>query len=105
MYPRTTAEVIDLSPQLLQIRRSRRRARLHTVLALWTQYAAIGALLLYGALRLLISPGAAPGAYRGPLALLWPASFLLLLVSYASDLLLWPTITISQQADGFNRRG
>ena len=40
-------------------------------------------------LRLTLFDAAPLGAYSGPLALLWPISFLLLLTSYVSDLLLW----------------
>ncbi len=83
------SRVIDLSPYLRRRRRDRRRAALHTVLAIWTQYLSLGCLLLYAALRPLLGGGAALGTYSGPLSLLWPASFFLLLTSYCSDLLLW----------------
>lgn len=84
-----TAKVIDFAPYLLRSRRDHRREQLYTVLALWTQYASLGALVLYGLLRLVLCPGVAPGCYSGPLALLWPLSFAFLLTSYVSDLLLW----------------
>ena len=83
------AKVIDLSPYLAKARRDRRRDRLYTIFALWTQYLSLAALLLYGLLRLTVCRAAAPGCYSGPLAVLWPISFALLLTSYLSDLLLW----------------
>ena len=87
--PGGASRVIDLAPYLRRRRRDRRRAALHTVLAVWTQYLSLGCLLLYAALRLPLGGGAALGTYSGPLALLWPLSFLLLLTSYCCDLLLW----------------
>ena len=87
--PAGASKVIDLAPYLRRRRRDRRRAALHTVLAVWTQYLSLGCLLLYAALRPLLGGGAALGTYSGPLFLLWPASFFLLLTSYCSDLLLW----------------
>ena len=83
------SRVIDLTPHLRRRRRDRRQALLHTILAVWTQYLSLGCLLLYAALRPLLGGGAALGTYSGPLSLLWPASFFLLLTSYCSDLLLW----------------
>lgn len=83
------SKVIDLTPHLAEVRRSRRRDRIYTLCALWTQYLSLAALLLYGLLRLTVCRDAAPGCYSGPLALLWPLSFALLLTSYLSDLLLW----------------
>jgi len=85
----TASRIIDMTGHFTQARRSRRRAQMHTVLALWTQYGAIGALIAYFLLRALMYPALAAGQYSGPLALLWPLSFLLLLTSYVSDLLLW----------------
>ncbi len=85
----TPQKVIDLTPYLVQTRRARRRDQLYTVLALWTQYLSLAVLILYGLLRLTVCRGAALGCYSGPLALLWPLSFALLLTSYVSDLLLW----------------
>lgn len=88
MYPETGEKIIDLTSQF-------RRRRLEFLrnwacaAALWTQYAAIGALLLYGLLRVLLCPGVPAGHYVGPLFVLWPISFCLLLASYVSDLLLW----------------
>lgn len=87
--PTGASKVIDLTPYFQRRRRSRRRAALHTVLAVWTQYLSLGCLLLYAVLRLPLGGGAPLGTYSGPLALLWPASFFLLLTSYCSDLLLW----------------
>ena len=81
--------VIDMTAYFTQVRRSRRQDRLHTVLALWTQYLSIAALALYAVLRLVFCAGVPLGAYSGPLAILWPVSFLLLATSYFSDILLW----------------
>ncbi len=83
------SNVIDLTPYLQQRKRSRRRQRLYTPLALWTQYASLGALALYALLRLALCPQVPLGQYSGPLAALWPTSFLLLLTSYLADRLLW----------------
>ena len=83
MYVKEPGKVIDLTPCL------RRRAALYAPLALWTQYASLGALAVYFALRLLLCPGVPLGYYVGPLFLFWPLSFFLLLTSYVSDLLLW----------------
>ncbi|MCI8420299.1 MAG: hypothetical protein HFF79_07330 [Oscillospiraceae bacterium] len=87
--PHEHEKVIDLTPRLRRQRLENLYSRLCTVFALWTQYAALGALLLYSALRLLLCPEIPPGSYVGPLFVLWPLSFLLLLASYLSDLLLW----------------
>lgn len=92
MYQTEPAKIIDLSPYLKQScpdREDRRRALAHTLLALWTQYLSLATLVLYGLLRLLACPQVPPGAYSGPLALLWPLSYLLLLVSYIADKVLW----------------
>ena len=83
------SNVIDLTPYLAKARQDRRRDRLYTVCALWTQYMSLAALVLYGLLRLTVCRHVALGCYSGPLALLWPLSFALLLTSYLSDLLLW----------------
>lgn len=83
------SKVIDLTPYFIQERRTGRREWLHTVLALWTQYLSLAVLVLYGLLRLTVCRGAALGCYSGPLALLWPLSFALLLTSYLADRLLW----------------
>lgn len=82
-------KIIDLTPYFRRSRQERRRETAYTLLALWTQYLSLGALLLYGLLRLLCCPETAPGTYVGPLAVLWPVSFLLLLTSYTADKLLW----------------
>lgn len=90
MYQTAPSKVIDLTPYLrARSRQARRREWMYTVLALWSQYLSLGALLLYGLLRAAVCPHIPLGAYSGPLAALWPASFLLLLISYVSDLLLW----------------
>ena len=83
--PHEHEKVIDLTPRLRRRSLENLYTRLCTVFALWTQYAALGALLLYSAL----CPEIPPGSYVGPLFVLWPLSFLLLLASYLSDLLLW----------------
>lgn len=82
MRQTSSAKVIDLTPYL---RRARRRELARLLLGIWTQYLSLGALILYGLLRALACPGVPPGAYSGPLVLLWPASFLLLLASCAAD--------------------
>lgn len=86
MYQAVTTKVIDLTPR---IRQNRRRDMLYTILALWTQYLSAGALALYGVLRLVLCAHIPLGSYTGPLAILWAVSFVLLLTSYVSDLLLW----------------
>ena len=57
----------------------------HILLALWTQYLSLGVLALYGILRAVVCRGAPLGTYCGPLALLWPLSYGLLLVSWMTD--------------------
>ena len=89
MQTMATSKVIDLSAHFIQIRCDRRRRQMHTVFALWTQYLSLAALLLYGLLRLTLCADVALGRYSGPLAVLWPIAFVLLLTSYVSDLLLW----------------
>ena len=89
MYRDMSTKVIDLTPYLVQARRTGRREALRDRIPLWTQYLSLGALALYGLLRAALCPGAPLGAYSGPLALLWPASFFLLLASCVSDQLLW----------------
>lgn len=84
-----TNRVIDLTPYLEQSRRQRRQARLYTVLALWTQQLSAATLVLYGLLRLTVCRSVPVGQYSGPLSVLWPAAFFLLLTSYVSDWLLW----------------
>lgn len=83
------SKVIDLTPYLDRARQERRRDRLYTICALWTQYLSLAVLLLYGLLRMTVCRHVALGCYSGPLALLWPVSFVLLLTSYLSDRLLW----------------
>lgn len=84
-----TSNVIDLTPYLNQARRDHRRDQIYTVLALWTQYASLAVLVMYGLLRLTVCISIPLGQYSGPLAVLWPLSFVLLLTSYVSDKLLW----------------
>ena len=86
-YPAAASKVIDLTPRLRRRRRDRRRALLHTVLAVWTQYLSLGCLLLYVPLRGAL--GVPLGHYSGPLFLLWPTAYLLLLASFCFDRLLW----------------
>ncbi len=81
--------VIDLTPYLEENRRSRRRDQLYTVLALRTQQLSAAVLALYGLLRLTVCRGVPVGQYSGPLSVLWPTAFFLLLTSYVSDRLLW----------------
>lgn len=80
MYVKEPGKVIDLTPCL------RRRAALYAPLALWTQYLSLAVLVLYGLLRLVICPGTPLDAYSGPLFLLWPLSYLLLLTSWVTDM-------------------
>jgi hypothetical protein len=89
MYRTASEKIIDLTPLFRQRHLEDLRLRACTVLALWTQYASLGALAVYFALRLLLCPGVPLGYYVGPLFLFWPLSFFLLLTSYVSDLLLW----------------
>ena len=70
-------------------RRQARRERLYFLLALLPQYLSLGALTLYALLRLLLAPEIPFSCYTGPLVLLWPAAYLLLLLSFLSDRLLW----------------
>ena len=77
------SKLIDLTPRL---RRDRLREALYPPLALWTQYLSLGALVLYGLLRLAVCPGMPLGTYSGPLFLLWPLSYILLLTSWLTDM-------------------
>ena len=86
---RTANRVIDMTAYFEQTRRNRRQDKLHTVLALWTQYLSIAALVLYALLRLVLHTGTPVGTYSGPLAVLWPVAFVFLAVSYFSDIFLW----------------
>ena len=79
MYVKEPGKVIDLTPCL------RRRAALYAPLALWAQYLSLAVLVLYGLLRLVICPGTPLGAYSGPLFLLGPLSYLLLLTCWFTD--------------------
>ena len=54
---------------------------------MWTQYLSLGCLLLYVPLRGALDVPL--GRYSGPLFLLWPAAYLLLLASFCFDRLLW----------------
>lgn len=77
-----TGRIIDLTPCL---RRRGRRELLCEALAVWSQYLSLGVLVLYGLLRLTVCPGTPLGGYSGPLALLWPLSYALLLTSFLTD--------------------
>ncbi len=79
MYEKDSGKVIDLSRCL--------RRRTAAPLALWTQYLSLAVLVFYGLLRLLICPGTPLGTYSGPLFLLWPLSYFLLLTSCVADTL------------------
>ena len=83
--PAVNAQVIDLTPYLRRRAREARRLRFLAWTALAAQYAAAGVLALYGLLRLLLCPQTALGCYAGPLALLWPLAWLLLLVCFVTD--------------------
>lgn len=89
VYPAAPSKVIDLTPHLQRRRRNRRQAVLHMILALWTQYLSLGCLLLYALLRVVLTGSIPLGQYSGPLAVLWPISYFLLLASYSFDKLLW----------------
>ena len=71
------------------VRRERRWERIYFLFARLPQYLSLGALALYAVLRLLLVPEVPFSYYIGPLSVLWPLSFFLLLLSYVSDLLLW----------------
>lgn len=71
------------------VRRRERRERLYVVFALIPQYLALGTLVLYGLLRLALTPQVPFSYYIGPLTMLWPLAYLFLLVSYVADKLLW----------------
>ena len=83
MYPSKPSKVIDLTARL-------RQARLRQIcmlLALWSQYLSLAVLVLYGLLRAVVCCGTPLGTYCGPLVLLWPLSYALLLASWGTDLL------------------
>ena len=86
MYRTASEKIIDLTPLFRQRHLEDLRLRACTVLALWTQYLSLAVLVLYGLLRLVICPGTPLGAYSGPLFLLWPLSYLLLLTSWVTDM-------------------
>ena len=75
-------KIIDLTERL---RRTRRRELVCALLALWAQYFSLGTLLLYGLLRYAVCRSAPLGTYCGPLVLLWPLSYALLLASWCAD--------------------
>ena len=87
--PRSNCTVIDFAARRRERERQRRRQQLYFLLALVPQRLALAALVLYGVLRLLLAPEVPFSYYTGPLSTLWPLAFLLLLVSYVSDGLLW----------------
>lgn len=90
--PCTATRTARPSGKVISFRAAQRRARrerLYVLLALTPQYMALGALVLYALLRLVLTPHIPFSRYTGPLFLLWPAAYVLLLVSYVSDKLLW----------------
>ena len=72
--PRSTAAVqspcVVISFRAAQ--RRERREKLYVIFALTPQYMALGALLLYALLRVLLTPQVPFSYYVGPLVLLWP---------------------------------
>jgi len=58
---------------------------LYFYFALLPQYMALGTLVLYGLLRLLLTPHVPFSYYVGPLSILWPVAYVFLLVSYTAD--------------------
>ena len=87
--PRSNCTVIDFAARRRERERERRRALWYFLLALVPQRMALAALVLYGVLRLLLAPEVPFSYYTGPLSILWPVAFFLLLISYVSDCLLW----------------
>ncbi len=90
--PYTVSRASANGGKVLSFRAAQRRARrekLYVLFALTPQYMALGALALYALLRLLLTPHVPFTCYTGPLFLLWPAAYVLLLVSYVADKLLW----------------
>ena len=86
---RSPCSVIDLAAYRRERERQRRWARWYFLLALVPQRLALAALVLYGVLRLRLAAEVPFSYYTGPLCLLWPLAFVLLLVSYISDCILW----------------
>ena len=86
---RPTCTMIDFTARRRERERQRRRQQLYFLLALVPQRLALAALVLYGVLRLLLAPEVPFSYYTGPLSILWPLAFCLLLTSYISDCLLW----------------
>ncbi len=86
---RPTCTVIDFTAHRRMRVRERRRALWYFLLALLPQRLAMAVLGLYGVLRLLLAPEVPFSYYTGPLSILWPVAFFLLLISYVSDCLLW----------------
>lgn len=81
MYP--PSKVIDLTARLRQAR----HRQICILLALWSQYLSLAVLVLYGLLRAVVCCNTPLGTYCGPLVLLWPLSYALLLASWGTDLL------------------
>ncbi len=86
---RSTCNVIDLTACRRERARDQRRQRWYVLLALVPQRLSAAVLALYAALRLLLTPQVPFSCYIGPLSVLWPLAFGLLLLSYVSDCLLW----------------
>lgn len=90
MYQTISAKLLLLISHLKKHSREfSRQELLYTVLALWCQYLSFAALAVYGILRVLLATDVPLGQYSGPLELLWPVSYVLLLVSSAADRILW----------------
>lgn len=87
--PRKQGKVIDLAEARRRERAAQRRDRWYFLLAVVPQYLSLAALALYALLRVTVAAAVPFSYYMGPLTVLWPAAFLLLLLSYVSDLLLW----------------
>ncbi len=83
MYPSKPSKVIDLTARLRQAR----HRQICILLALWSQYLSLAVLVLYGLLRAVVCCNTPLGTYCGPLVLLWPLSYALLLASWGTDLL------------------
>lgn len=84
-----SCKVIDFAAYRRREKARIRKERLYFFLAVIPQYLSLAALVLYGVLRLLFAADVPFSYYVGPLTLLWPAAFFLLLTSYVADILLW----------------
>jgi len=82
-------KVIDIRSYYHRQALRRRRETAYFLLAVVPQYLSLGALVLYGLLRVTLAGHIPFSYYVGPLTLLWPISFFFLLTSYVCDILLW----------------